>query len=279
MKGHSWRDRKPRSYPVLVEAKYDEIRCRVVVDTEAGKVSYESYAGKPLHNLTLFDEAFLATSPRISVFEFDVGILVNQNFNDSYRWVRSSRGIPSDLEDVEVNVIMFDLPGVDAPYVQRRIAVALAVETFNDMLGYETAFQPAAETAFTEEAVEAIYDRLRVAGFEGAMVKSPTHRYERKRSAEWLKMKPSETFDGVIMGPLVAGTSINGKPLDRVTSVTVYLEDGSIAQPHGIPHDLGRDMLDHPHKYVGQWVEFDAMERDRKGGYRHPVFRRVREAK
>ena len=74
--------------------------------------------------------------------------------------------------------------------------------------------------------------------------------------------------------PLIAG-ALEDHPGVR----HVKVEDGSEASPHGIAHDLGRDMHENPEKYIGQWAEFKYMERDRQGGYRHPVFYRLREAK
>jgi ATP-dependent DNA ligase len=139
-----------------------------------------------------------------------------------------------------------------------------------------------AETATDEDEVHVMYSRLRAEGLEGAMVKSLGHTYANKRTADWLKYKPEETEDGYIAG-LVRAVSIHGEPLDRIGSITVYvphgLSENSVATPHGIPHALGAEMFQNPDKYIGQWVEFKYMERDRQGGYRHPTFIRLREAK
>jgi ATP-dependent DNA ligase len=116
-------------------------------------------------------------------------------------------------------------------------------------------------------------------GFEGLMVKSLQHLYEAgKRTAGWLKVKPSDDADGIIT-ELHEAVSEAGEPLGRTGSITIKVEDGSTATPHGIAHELGREMHEHPERFIGQWAEFKFMERDRQGGYRHPVFNRLREAK
>ena len=119
------------------------------------------------------------------------------------------------------------------------------------------------------------------------MVKSLDHVYERgARIYGWLKYKPEEDADGVIteLHEAICGKDQphlglrKGDRLGRIGSVTVRMADGSTASPHGIAFPLGRDMFDHPEKYIGQWCEFKYMEIDRQGGYRHPTFHRLREA-
>jgi ATP-dependent DNA ligase len=141
--------------------------------------------------------------------------------------------------------------------------------------------------AHDEKDVQVLYAECRRRSVEGVMVKLPGHLYQRKRTHDWYKLKPEETHDGRITGVIEAvcgkdqpelGLSVGDK-LGRTGSVTVQLEDGSIAAPHGIPHTLGRAMHENPEKYIGRWCEFSCMEVDRQGGYRHPVFKRLREDK
>jgi ATP-dependent DNA ligase len=140
--------------------------------------------------------------------------------------------------------------------------------------------------ANVDAEVEVNYERLRAMGFEGAMVKSLQHTYEPgKRTYGWLKVKPEADADGQIVGFEEAICGVDqpehglkkGDNLQRIGSVLLHCTDGSQVAPHGIPHELGRDMYTNPQKYMGQWVEFKYMERDRQGGYRHPTFNRLRE--
>lgn len=284
MKGQTWQDAqklvrgKPRfEYPVYAEVKLDEIRCRVLYSQVTKCVAFESYAGKPLHNLGRFAAGFEDWFERAGYSDLDCGILVNGNFNDSYRWVRSSKGIPEDLADATVEIIVFDVPDDGLPF-SKRIAqidrIADALKVFHDL----PTVRPEIALLFSEEAVLRMYRSARERGFEGLMVKTREHLYSRTRTWDWLKLKPKETHDAVIT-EVVQARSIHGELLDRAGSVRVTLEDGSEATPSGIGHELGRDMLSNPDKYIGQWVEFTRMEEDRQGGSRHPIFKRLREAK
>jgi len=280
MKGQKWTERKHKmTYPAWVEIKVDEIRCRVVVldlGTEHTRVQYLSYAEKPLNNLSMYDEDWIALAQVTGWTEFDTGFEVNGNFNDSYRWVRS-KGIPADLAGSKRHFILFDLPQSTKPFdgrmTERHTAAVLAAAQDFDV------FQPAGSWAHEEASVEQMFTVARERGFEGLMVKSLDHLYERgKRTNGWLKVKPSDDADGTITA-LHEAVSEDGTPLGRTGSITIAVEDGSTATPHGIAHELGREMHEHPERFIGQWAEFAFMERDRQGGYRHPVFRRVREAK
>lgn len=281
MKGKVWADRKHKmTYPAWVEIKHDEIRCRVIVDLEWRDVQFLSYAEKPLHNMERFAADWVEIARSTGYTEFDTGFEANKNFNDSYRWVRSSKGLPPDLEDVPTAFLLFDLPQLtDTPFEQRmverhRVAVLAAEIDFN-------LFQPAGSWAHEEESVDKMFNVARERGFEGLMIKSLSHTYEPgKRIDGWLKMKPENDADGIITA-LHEAHDVDGEPLGRIGSVMIAVngETESWATPHGIAHELGREMYHHPEKFIGQWAEFKFMERDRQGGYRHPTFSRIREAK
>lgn len=288
MKGHSWGDYKHKVvYPVVVEPKVDEIR--VHVKRVLGGVQFLSYAGKPLHNLEGFAERFHEFMVEYDLFELDMGFECNSNFNDSYRWVRSSRGIPNDLALATCKFMLYDIPdegffAFQHPYVERSTHLREMAEQLRrrgikccSMLGV---------WAVDEAQVLEAYEYYILRGHEGAMVKNKDHVYQRgKRSKDWLKMKPEEEADAQIIGLLEAhattatGTHAVGDPLGRIGSLRVRLEDGSEATPAGIEHSLGTDMYNHPEKYIGQWIMFKYMERDRADGYRHPSFVRFREDK
>lgn len=303
MKGETWADAqklvrgKPRfQYPVFVEVKADEIRCRVVYRPtgldEAGNlcdvVQFLSYADKPLHNMGFLIEPLARWFKGDIYTELDIGIEVNGNFNDSYRWTQSSTGIPEEKVDKKtgkvspaldvsmVKLLMFDLPESHLPYKARREVVACIAGELQEV-GINAKI-PQGELCHTAEQVVAVYLKYRVLNHEGAMVKTTDHLYERRRTYGWMKLKPQETFDGRITG-VNRAHSIAGEPLNRIGSVTVVLEDGSTADPAGFPHGLGADIWANPEAYIGKWIEFQAMEVDRAGGYRHPFFKRFREDK
>lgn len=289
MKGNVYHKRQHKmTFPCAVETKHDEIRCHVRVFPALGTfietpgwVEFLSYAGKPLANMQQFAAQFQELADGIGYYEFDCGFEVKGNFNDSYRWVRSTKGVPINLVFAPTRFYLYDLPTSNACYVDRRMDV-LAIVDRVDWL-----YAALDSTAETHEDVVRIYQHYLELGYEGAMVKNLTHKYQRTRTDDWLKLKPSEDADGKIVGLVEAvcgkdqpdlGLRV-GDRLGRVGSIEVACEDGSTATPFGIDHDLGRDMLRNPQDYLGKWCEFKYMERDRQGGYRHPTFHRIREDK
>lgn len=300
MKGNVWserRDAKDRkgnpivTYPVYVEDKHDEIRCHVRVHhlgTQCTYIEFLSYAGKPLANMQRFKDVFITLALGTGYTEFDLGFEVNGNFNDSYRWVRSTKGVPADLTDAKFKFLVFGLPayaGEDTLKQQwvRRIDVAQYAADWVSV-PFDVPLYVCCMDALD---VELAFDNSRSRGLEGVMVKQPNALYERKRTDGWLKMKPEAEADGVITELLEAHATVDdpergvraGDPLGRIGSVRVRMPDGSEACPHGIAHDLGVEMKLNPQAYLGEWCEFNYMERDRQGGYRHPTFGRLREAK
>lgn len=306
MKGETWKDAlklvrgKTRfTYPIYVEVKADEIRCRVVYNKEthgAGGpvvefIEYKSFSEKPLYNMEHFDDSFLEffrQCPAQDCTELDIGIEVNGNFNDSYRWTQSSSGIPAEKLDKKtgkvspalnvdmVKVIVFDLPEDTGEFQERMPRIDRAAR-YLQLYGLK-AVRPIGHWADNEAQVMAIYDHYREAGEEGAMGKTRDHLYQRRRTFDWMKIKPSDTADGKIIG-FNEAVSLEGVPLGRVGSINVRCEDGSTSAPAGIPHALGLELWLNQDQYLGQWIEFQYMERDRAGGYRHPSYIRFREDK
>lgn len=289
MKGKHWSERstfrRKLQYPVFVEPKADEIRVHVRVDVVAKTVQYMSYAEKPLYNLEFANHAFLEAAQFAGVYEFDCGFSCNDSFDDSRSYVRSSKNFPQRLRSAKLLFYVYDLPTSPLPYMQRRCLIDNLVG-WCECSGIEHLVQLPAYLAGSEADVLQFYTEFRELGYEGAMVKVMDHLYQLgRRSQDWLKIKPEETADGVIIGFVEAVATADsmthrvGEPLGRIGSVIVQLEDGSEARPHGIAHELGRRMKRNPNEFLGEWCEFAFMERDTQGGYRHPVFRRIRDAK
>lgn len=295
MKGKHWSDRHkfrvPLQYPVVVQPKVDEIRVRVLVNSQKTGVTYLSYAEKPLYNLGFADALFLRLSNWFGMRNFDCGFLCNNNFDDSRSFVRSSKNFPERLRHASRVFLLYDIPDAAAEYIHRIADIAEICNTAEicNMAPIDTELRMLPHwIANTPEGVEYLYESLRAQQYEGAMIKTLSHKYQiGKRSQDWLKMKPEDTADGKIVGFVEASATVPipsrgvkiGDPLGRVGSVIVKLEDGTEARPHGIAHELGAEMLANPSKYLGEWCEFAFMERDTQGGYRHPVFRRIRDAK
>lgn len=279
MKGHKWRDKKSKmTYPAWAEVKTDEIRCRVVVTPQGPEwpVTFLSFAEKPLHNLERFAVWFRELAQATGIMEYDTGFHAT-SFDNTYRWVRSSKGLKDDIDQSAPMFILFDLPE-DSREFSHRAAARQNASALALGMGFPI-HVPQGWWVKSEADVDERFIAVRAAKLEGLMVKTVDHLYERgKRTNGWLKVKPEDDADGKIIA-INRAIAEDGTPHDRAGSVTVELEDGSIAQPSGLDHILAADIWQNQEKYIGQWVEFVYMERDRQGGYRHPSFRRLREEK
>lgn len=277
MKGHTFaKGKKKLTYPASAEVKVDEIRCDVRL-TDKG-VQFRSYADKPLANLEEWGGVFADFMRAFDVTRLDMGVIVNRSFNDTYRWVRSTKGVPADLTGAKVEFILFDLPDLtEEPYIDR---IQQRRRLCNIMGDYDLpVFVPRRVVVHDENDVMDLYASVRDGGDEGLMVKDHGHLYEAgKRTNGWLKVKPEEDADGIVTGWTEA-VSEEGVELGRAGSLLVVCEDGSRANVPGIAHDLGREIAENFEAFRGRWLEFQYMERDRQGGYRHPRFNRFREDK
>lgn len=282
MKGHTFaKGKKKLTYPAFAEVKVDEIRLDVRLNAAEGLV-FRSFADKPLHNLTPFGSKFINAMQAGDIQRLDMGVLVNKNFNDTYRYVRSSKGLGADLAGLPVEFILFDVPDHgQRPFAERR---KLRTRVANWLIDYGLpVYLPMGSVVQSEDEVLNLYGKVIAGGYEGLMVKSYDHTYEPgKRTNGWLKVKPEEDADGVVWG-ITEAVSEAGEPLGRVGSlrVTAHLPDGSTQEVSvpGIPHEIGKAWFLDPSLILGQWIEFQYMMRDRQGGFRHPRFGRIREAK
>ncbi len=290
MKGKVWADHKHKlKYPVAAEVKHDEIRLHVKWNGE--DVEFLSYEGKPLCNLGDWAERFSDALAEVGLSHLDMGVLVNDNFNDSFRWCRTTTGYPKEKLDKKTGKIapalfpemvefyLFDIPESRSDYANRVYERELAAKALNSA-GIPTKIPNAIE-CLDEDAVDAAFLLFRSQGHEGAMVKSFQHQYQiGKRIDGWLKMKPEQEEDGIVVG-FVEAISEDGVPLGRVGSVKVRTEDGTIATPAAstMGHELAALVFQNQSDYLEEACMFTYMERDRSGGYRHPIWGRFRERK
>lgn len=290
MKGKVWADHKHKlKYPVAAEVKHDEVRLHV--KRENGKVEFLSYDGNPLSNLESWAERFYDAMVELELFHLDMGVLVNGNFNDSFRWCRTTTGLPKEKLDKKTGKIapelftdmvefyLFDIPESRSDYANRVFERAMAEHSLNSC-GVPTK-TPRAILCMDEEAAHAAFDEFRALGHEGAMVKNLSHKYAiGKRIDGWLKMKPEEEADGVVTA-IHEAINEDGAPLGRAGAVSMTMEDGSTAKPaaNSMGHELAALVFNNQADYIGEWATMTYMERDRAGGYRHPIFGRFRERK
>jgi len=123
--------------------------------------------------------------------------------------------------------------------------------------------------------------RLLAQGFEGMIVKDTLAPYASgKRGAGWLKVKPQETLDAVVMDFTVGENGFTG----LVGAVVFGLHDakGKLVEAgrcSGMTMTVRQDMTDRPRHWLGAVIEVKHMGQMPSGGYRHPQFHRRRDDK
>lgn len=133
------------------------------------------------------------------------------------------------------------------------------------------------QMAPSDAALAAIIDL----GFEGAIVKRLDAPYASgKRGRGWWKIKAIETVDAVIMGYQPGEGKYDGQL--GALLLGQYDADGAlvqIAKCSGMTDAERLTMSQDPGTYIGTVVEFRHMGQMPSGGYRHPVFARLRDDK
>lgn len=158
----------------------------------------------------------------------------------------------------------------DVPLGNRKAALQRAVDFYAN---------PYIEYVKTLPNKEQSYLDIVKNGGEGVILKMLNGLYvEGDRSKHWLKVKKSETYDGVILG----FTEGNGKYENLIGSIRVgQMVNGSmdeVATISGMNDEDREHFTNNQYKYIGKVVEFKAQQKT-EARYRHPVFVRVRHDK
>lgn len=290
---------------VWVDIKRDEFRTLVTI--EHGEVHYGSASGKSEHyNIPHeLDAVFLDLHSKWGLSVFDCGFMVNNSFdltrrtltakNKSYDLTGGTRHTIIDkvtkkqreagLVDVLVHdgplrleVFLYDLPEKDElPYM---LPYGICGQTRRDLMQTITydaiAWLRTTEGACIQkpEHLGVLFDEAIADGHEGMMAKRLGYKWVAGRTSDWMKVKPEDERDGVIIGwnPGTVGSEFEG----LVGSVIVEFADGSKASCSGMTKAIRLDMTEHfVSKYLGKIAEVHYMQRDSQGGYRHPNFYRL----
>ncbi|WNL63535.1 DNA ligase [Aeromonas phage ST21] len=274
---------------VWADTKRDEFRCLVTI--EDGVVRYLSASGKTEHeNIPHeLDDVFLKLSADYNLDQFDCGLMVNNSFDLTRRVLRSANK-PYDLTGgthhtimdgtkknpvlvfegrLRLEVFLYDLP-------ERAFCYMDARELMNQLAGDNPDWlrTTAGKLCDSPEQVDALFEDAINGGHEGLMVKRVNYDWTSSRTSDWMKMKPEDERDGIIVGwnPGTPGTEFEG----LVGSVIVEFVDGSKASCSGMTAEVRKDMTEHfVSKYLNRIAEVHFMQRDTKGGYRHPNFYRL----
>jgi len=180
----------------LLEPKLDGVRCITIIDYDARTVTMYSRNGKILENFSHITDSLLE---HIDDFERSYvldGEIISTSFQALMKQVHRKDNVKAD----DAVLMLFDIIPLSEfqtgkstlgqrrrskllasmkPTFERVGNIGVIPQTEVDLDGYvgELQFKEFNQTAIEE-------------GYEGIMIKDPDAKYECKRSASWLKMKP-----------------------------------------------------------------------------------------
>ena len=178
----------------------------------------------------------------------------------------------------KITYMAFDLiahGGIDArslPYEKRR---DLLLRIFSK--ARLTRLQVVPQVEPTDASLQALLAQ----GFEGMVIKDTASRYASgRRGAGWVKVKPQDNLDVVVMGFKPGENGFSG----MVGAVVFgqHDENGKLIETgrcSGMNMSTRLDMTQNPDSWLGRVIEIKHMGQMPSGGYRHPQFAKRRDDK
>lgn len=259
--------------PYYVEPKLDGMR--VLIHWDGSHVQCFSRTGKPVNTLSHVEHTLRRIPciyPHGAILD---GEVMSASFLETMSSVRRKSGTADDavlwVFDVMPAGVFQDQAKTD-PYYKRRETLVELEKYFQ----YEDPIRRVpVEFANTYEGIDEIYQKFRSQGLEGAIVKPRDHRYEFKRSKNWLKLKAKNTLD-LRVKDVFEGT---GKYVDRLGGVSVYYGNTTVNVGSGFSDTQRQYFWEHPNEIIGQIVEVEYHEITRDSSLRHPRFKGIRHDK
>jgi ATP-dependent DNA ligase len=263
----------PITYPVYVDPKLDGFR--LIAIKESGKVSLWTRNGNELETLPELKKVLesaeyddLVLDGEIFGTDWSVSasvVLSEKNVKDETLLnYHTFDAIPvSDWKRMECNLILRE-----RQEVLRQIVKKISNGRVQYVLGCEVE---------SEEELLSIYEEHISSGWEGGMVKNPEGTYDFTRSNSVLKLKPTSTHEGVVVGWYEGKPStkweglFGGFEVMLVNGVTTRVGTGFKDDVRMSIHDSG------PNSYKGKIVEVAGQLLTEDGKIRFPRFKRFRD--
>ena len=268
--------KKPIDYskPVFIQPKLDGVRCLIQTDPYKIKVVAYSRTGKVWKNIDhILNELipFFSHHPNVILD----GELYNHDLRDNFEKIISlvRKTKPTDEDRLEASkktqFHCYDIIDENMAFVERMAFIYKNVPQ-SYCIEHVTTTRVA-----TESSAKVFHQENLDNGYEGSIVRT-NDTYHCNRSHNLRKFKDFSDAEAYIVGYEEG----KGKRVGTLGKFIMQDEDGN---KFGCPPGKGynykemKDMLDNIHKYMGQTATFTYFERTKKGSYRHPLFKTIRD--
>lgn len=179
---------------------------------------------------------------------------------------KSSGKIRSNFDTPGAEFWVFDLPSIKDTFTNRFFILTELVRDLKNVKIIRHSL------VHSHQEVMDYYHQCRTMGFEGVMVKTPDHYYQKKRSYDWMKIKPVETED-VKCVRLFEG---QGKYQSQMGGIIVRRGGKNIRVGSGFNDNQRLLFFSNPDRIVGRTCEVQFTEETTGRSLRHPRFIRIR---
>lgn len=266
------------TYPVWCDYKLDGLR--TLSDIENNKATLRSRKGHEIDTLP----SIAAELSRIGGAVVLDGESMAADWNESQSILAST---VNTVDDSKIIYNVFDMVPLDVwkshgkslPYKDRRAEL----EDLVQRLGSPRIQIVPGQLILNSTDLKKFYYSVIAQGYEGIMVKDPRAPYEFKESNAIRKLKPKQSWDGVVVGMNYGDP--NGKWGSRFGGFKVqFVKGGPTTDVGGGFTDAQRefftsDLLANSTIHNGRTMEVEGQEMGKDGKVRFPIFKGFRDAK
>ena len=270
MLAHKYNEDKA-DYPAFIQPKLDGVRC---LFTAKGAFSRANNRFMNVEHIEQALKPFFAKNPT-AVLD---GELYNHGLKDDFEKIISlvKKKKPTDQDKAEAKEL-----------VQYHIydVASMTIGTYTDRYLFILAEQSLKNKACLQvidnnlvldfdDAIKMHKKNLKL-GYEGSMYRTPSGKYKGTRSWDLMKFKDFHDTEATIIGYEI------GKGKRQGTLGKFIMQDDEGIE-FGCPPGKGYDykdlaaMLDNIHYYIGKRATFTYFQKTKKGSYRHPLFKSLR---
>jgi len=269
------------NYPIRVEPKLDGLRCIAV--KHEGTVTMFTRSGNVLETLPKIKLALEKASWDEFVLD---GEIMGESWNESASIVMSHK---KGKDDSSMIFHVFDaMPFIDWKDQVSELTLMNRVELVNELVikcDNSVVKQVPGRLVKNQEELLGMYAAETSAGFEGVMLKDLDAPYIFKRSSNIKKLKPTATFEGIVVGHYEGNRGSKREGLWG--GFEVVLPNGVVTRvAGGFTDKMKAEINLDPDSWIGQVVEMegqpdpltgDGLTKD--GKVRFPVFIRIRDSR